>query len=54
MCVNVDLMIEENFIVLVKLVLNGATFKNLNNSKDYIFSALREVETFIETRRDLA
>ena len=37
----VDLVVEENFVFLVKLLFNGATFKNLNNSKDYIWTALK-------------
>ena len=47
-------MVEENFVFLVKLLFNGATYKNLNNSKEYIWNALREVQAFIETRTDLA
>lgn len=40
--------------MLVKLLFNGATYKNLNNSKDYIWTALKEVQAFMETRGDLA
>lgn len=42
-----ELQIEENFVMLVKLLFNGATFKNLNNSKEYIWTALKEVQAFI-------
>jgi hypothetical protein len=47
-------MVEENFVFLVKLLFNGATYKNLNSSKEYIWSALKEVQSFIESRADLA
>ncbi len=39
----------------MKLLLNGATFKNIGtNNKDYIWTAIQEVQAFIETRRDQA
>ena len=47
-------MVEENFVFLVKLLFNGATYKNTTNSKDFIWAALKEVQAFIETRTDLA
>lgn len=40
--------------MLVKLLFNGATYNNLNNSKEYIWTAIKEVQAFIETRGDLA
>lgn len=40
--------------MLVKLLYNGATFKNLNGSKEYVWTAIKEVQAFIETRSDLA
>lgn len=40
--------------MLVKLLYNGATYKNLTNSKEYIWSAIKEVQAFMETRGDLA
>jgi hypothetical protein len=46
--------VEENFVTLVKLVVNGATYKNLNSTKEYIWTALKEVQAFIDTRPDLA
>lgn len=41
-------------MTLVKLVVNGATYKNLNNTKEYIWTALKEIQAFIDTRPDLA
>ena len=39
--IEIDLVVEENFVFLVKLLFNGATYKNLNNSKEYIWTALK-------------
>ena len=39
---------------MVKLVLNGATYKNLNGSKDYVWAAIAELQGFVQTKGDQA
>jgi hypothetical protein len=48
-----DLLTEEN-LLLLKLLFNGATYKNLTNSKEYIWVGLQELTAYIATKKEEA
>ena len=51
--VDSDLLIEEN-LLLLKLIFHGATYRNLANSKEYVWIGIQELNAYIAVKKEEA